>query len=112
MNEDIRKIFNGELIIDNKIIPIEFEEYTGSSEEYIVYYDDGNVPYFYSNDKYNHKYFSISFHVYTKGNYKSIVAELNKKLDENNYEWDGDDGDNFENDTKYHHYICNYKKLI
>ena len=50
MNEEIEKIFQGKITIDEKDIPVSFMEYVGDSEDYVVYYNDGNTPCYYSDE--------------------------------------------------------------
>lgn len=111
MNEDIESIFNGIICVNNKDVPIEFREYTGDSEDYIVYYNDGDVPAFSCDDEIVYSENSVEFNVYTKGNYLNIVKELKKILKEHDYIWTGDDGDLYETDTKYHHFVVSFKKI-
>ncbi len=111
MNEEIESIFQGKLTVDKTDIPVEFVEYIGNSEDYIVYYDDGDEPFFISDDEIAYIQHNLSFHIYTKGNYLKIVKELKKIMENHNYKWLGDDGDLYEPDTKYHHFIINFKKI-
>ncbi len=111
MNEEIENIFHGKLIVDQKEIPIAFMNYSGPSEEYIVFYDNGTTPFFISDDVLESVKISLEFHVYTKSNYLKIVQELKKMLTSYDYNWIGDDGDMYETDTKYHHYVMNFEKI-
>jgi len=75
MNEEIEKIFNRKIKIDNKEIPIEYMDYQGKKEEYVIYFNNGS-------------------------------------LQENDFSWQSDEGDKYESDTKYHHFISNFKKIV
>lgn len=111
MNEEIEQIFQGKITVDKKDIPISFMEYTGSSIDYIVYYNDGDKPYHSSEDEVEYSKNELEFNIYTKGNYLNIVKELKKILKSYNYDWIGDDGDLYEADTKYHHFVVSFEKL-
>ena len=111
MTEDIESIFQGKIKVGNKEIPIQFMEYEGKNDDYIVYYNDGNIPFFSNEDKVEYSKNSIEFNIYTKGNYLDIVVELKKIMKENDYDWIGDDGDLYEADTKYHHFVVTFEKL-
>ena len=111
MNEDIESIFHGKIVVDDKEIPVQFMEYTGKNQDYIVYYNDGNVPIFSSEDEVEYSKNSIEFNIFTKGNYLKIVAELKKIMKKNDYDWVGDDGDMYETDTKYHHFVVTFEKI-
>lgn len=111
MSEEIELIFQGKMTIDNKDIPVSFMEYSGDSEDYIVYYNDGNTPYFNSDDEVSYSKNELEFNIYTKGNYMNIVNKLKEIMKDNNYDWLGDDGDLYEPDTKYHHFVVTFEKL-
>lgn len=111
MNEDIEKIFQGKLTIDEKEIPISFAKYIGSSEDYIVYFNGDNIPFFSSDDETEYSKAEIEFNIYTKGNYLKIVKQLKKIMKENDYAWIGDAGDLYEEDTKYHHMAVSFEKI-
>lgn len=111
MNEDIEKIFKGKITIDDKDIPIVFMDYTGNSDDYVVYYNDGATPVHNCDDEPIYSRCEIEFNVYTKGNYLSIVQEIKNKLKENGYSWLNDDGDLYEKDTKYHHFVSTFEKI-
>jgi hypothetical protein len=111
MNEDIESIFQGKIVVDEKEIPISFMEYIGSDEDYIVYYNTSSEPIFNCDDENEYSRNSIEFNVYTKGNYLNIVKEIKRILKNNNYDWTGDDGDLYETDTKYHHFVMSFEKL-
>ncbi len=111
MNEDIEKIFKGSLKISNKSIPVAFMDYSGKSEDFIVYYNDGNTPFFSSENDVEYSKNSVVFNVYTKGNYLPIVSKIKEIMKQNDYDWMGDDGDLYEPDTKYHHFVVTFEKL-
>lgn len=111
MNEDIESIFHGKIDVDGKSIPISFMEYNGSNEDYVVYYNTGSEPIFGSDDDIEYSKNSIEFSVYTKGNYFNIVKNIKTILKENDYNWTGDDGDLYETDTKYHHFVMSFEKI-
>lgn len=111
MNEEIEKIFQGQLNVDEKTIPVVFAEYTGENEDFIVYHNTGSTPVFSCDDEVEYSRNSVEFSVYTKGNYLNIVKELKEKMKENNYDWSGDEGDLYEPDTKYHHIVIMFEKL-
>ena len=111
MNEEIEEIFQGKITVDRKDIPISFMEYTGNSIDYIVYYNDGDTPYFSEDDEVVYSKNELEFNIYTKGNYLNIVKELKKILKSHNYDWLGDEGDLYETDTKYHHFVVTFEKL-
>lgn len=111
MNEEIEKIFQGKITIDEKDIPVSFMEYVGDSEDYVVYYNDGNTPCYYSDDDVLYSNNELEFNVYTKGNYLKIVEKIKEIMKENGYNWLGDNGDFYETDTKYHHFVITFDKL-
>lgn len=111
MNEDIEEIFNGKLTIDKIDIPISFMEYTGNSTDYIVYYNDGDIPVYSAEDEPIYSNNELEFNIYTKGNYLKIIKELKKIMKENDYDWTGDSEDLYESDTKYHHKVVSFQKI-
>jgi hypothetical protein len=111
MNEEIEEIFQGKITVDKKDIPISFMKYTGNSIDYIVYYNDGDTPCYSEDDEVVYSKNELEFNIYTKGNYLNIVKELKKILKGHNYDWLGDEGDLYETDTKYHHFVVTFEKL-
>lgn len=111
MNEEIEKIFQGKITINEKDIPVSFMEYVGDSEDYVVYYNDGNTPCYYSDDDVVYSNNELEFNVYTKGNYLKIVEKIKEIMKKNGYNWLGDNGDLYETDTKYHHFVITFDKL-
>jgi hypothetical protein len=112
MNEEIEKIFNRKIKIDNKEIPIEYMDYQGKKEEYVIYFNNGSLPFFEADDKVMYKEMNLEFHIYSKGNYLKIVDYIKEKMEENDFSWQSDEGDKYESDTKYHHFISNFKKIV
>ncbi len=112
MNEEIEKIFNRKIKIDNKEIPIEYIDYQGKSEEYVIYFNTGSLPFFDADDKVRYIEMNLEIHVYSKGNYLKIVDYIKEKMEENDFLWQSDEEDIYEPDTKYHHFISNFKKIV
>lgn len=112
MNEEIEKIFNRKIKIDNKEIPIEYMDYQGKSEEYVIYFNTGSLPFFDADDKVRYIEMNLEIHVYSKGNYLKIVDYIKEKMEENDFLWQSDEEDIYEPDTKYHHFISNFKKIV
>lgn len=108
INEIVESLFNEELLVNGKTIPIQFADYKGKSEEYIVWFDNGKRPIHSSDDQNTYVEYDLDFNIYSKGNYIDIVRTLKKELIENRFIWIGDDGDKYETDTKYHHYVSNF----
>jgi len=111
MNKDIERIFERKIEIQNIIIPVEYANYDGNSEEYVVYFNTGSEPKYSEDDEITYSENSVEFHIYSKGNYLKIVDIIKKKLKENDYIWDGDSDDLYETDTKYHHFVSSFKKI-
>ena len=112
MNEEIEKIFNRKIKIDNKEIPIEYMDYQGKSEEYVIYFNTGSLPFFDADDKVRYIEMNLEIHVYSKGNYLKIVDYIKEKMEENDFLWQSDEEDIYEPDTKYHHFISNFRKIV
>lgn len=111
MNEEIEKIFQGQIVVDKRKIPVVFAEYSGKNEDFVVYHNTGSKPVFCCDDEEEYSNNSVEFSVYTKGNYLNIVKKIKEKMKENNYDWIGDEGDLYEPDTKYHHIVIMFEKI-
>lgn len=111
MNEDIEKIFQGKITINKKNIPVVFKKYSGHATDYVVWFNDGNVPGFNADDKIIYTINSVEFNIYTKGNYIDIVQKLKDILETNDYFWTGDNEDLYEEDTQYHHFVMTFEKI-
>lgn len=112
MNELIESIF-ANFAVDGVSIPVAYMMYLGHGEPYVTYQqqdannsltgDDALVGYV---DYYD-------FDVYSKGNYKKIVAKVRELLEDNGFVWQvsRSSGDMFETDTGYYHKTLNFAIL-
>ena len=82
--------------IDNKEIPIEYIDYQGKSEEYVIYFNTGSLPFFDADDKVRYIEMNLEIHVYSKGNYLKIVDYIKEKMEENDFLWQSDEEDIYE----------------
>ena len=109
MNDEIERIFDN-FTVDNQVIPVEFMDYKGSEETYIVYFSDGENGTFYGDDKVLASENTYDFNIYTKGNYLNILKEVKRKLYDNGWNWDEDSEDLYEEDTHFFHKVTTWSK--
>ena len=109
MNEEIEKIF-ADFTVDNRKIPIEFGNYEGSSEDYVVYYSNGERGSSYYDNKIASVTIEYDFNIYSKSNFLNILNELKKILYKNGWDFIEDSEDIYENDTHFFHKVTTWSK--
>ncbi|MBO7425129.1 MAG: hypothetical protein J6U23_05575 [Clostridiales bacterium] len=105
VNAIIESIFSGSITVGSEIVPVEYMDYEGHGESYVVYrqYDKDNS---YSTEDNIAGYATYyDFDVYSRGDYLAIIREIKKKLRENFWTWQPsrDSQDMYDPDTKYFH---------
>lgn len=109
MNAEIEQIFSN-FIVNDKQIPVEFLDYQGSEETYIVYSSLGEEPSFFGDNEVLVSEDTYDFDIYTKGNFLDILKQLKKILNENGWTWIEDSEDLYEKDTGYFHKATTWSK--
>ena len=109
MNSEIETIFSN-FIVDGINIPVEFMDYEGDKETFIVYFSNGETPSFFGENKVLSSENTYDFNIYTKGNFLNILKEIKKKLNENGWNWIEDSEDLYEKDTRFFHKVTTWSK--
>ncbi len=109
MNNEIELLFKN-FIVDGKKIPVEFANYEGSSEEYVVYFSNGEHGSSYSDDKLDTTTVEYDFNIYSKSNFLNILNELKKILYKNGWNFIEDSEDIYESDTHFFHKVTTWNK--
>lgn len=104
MNDEI------ELMFSNFLCPVEFMDYKGNEETYVVYHSTGEVPALHGDNRVLGSIDTYDFHIYTKGNYLTILKELKKILENNGWSWIEDSEDYFESDTHFFNKVTTWSK--
>ena len=104
MNSEIETIFS------DFMVPVVFGKYTGTEEQYVVYFSNGETPIFHGDNKVLASSNTYDFNIYTKGNYLNILNELKKKLNDNGWTWVEDGEDIYEEDTRFFHKPTTWSK--
>lgn len=89
-------------------IPVNRLHYDGKSETYITFTLYDEQPSLYADDKVQATTLYYDFDVYTKGNYIPIVKALKKILIKNGFMWVGDNGEDYNPETKQYHKSCEF----
>lgn len=109
MNSEIETIFSN-FVVDNVEIPVEFLNYQGNKETFIVYNSLGETPELSADDRVIASENTYDFNIYTKGNYLNILNEVKKKLNDNDWNWIEDSEDIYEDDTRFFHKVTTWSK--
>lgn len=109
MNTEIEKIFN-DFKVDNKVVPVKFLKYKGSSKTYITYQEISNKPELEADDIVLYSASVFDFDVYSDGNYLKIIEELKTIMSANDFIWVEDSQDMFETETGLYHKTITFAK--
>lgn len=109
MNDEIELMFKN-FAVDNKKIPVEFMNYFGKEETFIVYNSLGETPSLHGDDEAIASTNTYDFNIYTKGNFLPILKEIKKILKANKWRWQEDSEDLYEEDTRYFHKVTTWSK--
>lgn len=104
MNDEI------ELMFTDFLCPVEFMDYTGDEETYVVYHSTGETPTLHGDNVVLASIDTYDFHIYTKGNYLTILKEIKKILLNNGWSWIEDSEDYFESDTRFFNKVTTWSK--
>jgi len=94
--------------VDDLLIPIATIKYTGNASTYLTYYTWLNQPEGFSDDKPFILGTYGTIDVYSKDNFKKIVKEVVKKLEEIGFTWTGNDAEIYEENTGLFHVPINF----
>lgn len=103
----IEEILNG-FEVNGESIPISRLNYDGKSKTYITYMLYDEKPGLHGDDEVQETILYYDFDIYTIGNYKPIVKALKQKLIESGFMWVGDNGEDYNPETKQYHKSCEF----
>ena len=113
MNEEIETIF-ANFKVNNKSIPVNFLNYDGDENTYIVYMEtDKDNSYSGDNEILGYIVY-FDFDIYSKGNYLDIVEAVKTLLKNNGWTWQPsrDSQDIYETDTEFYHKTLCFAKQV
>lgn len=94
--------------VDGEKIPVSRLHYEGKPETYITYTLYDEQPSLHGDDEVQATTLYYDFDIYTKGNYIPIVKALKKILINNGFMWAGDNGEDYNPETKQYHKSCEF----
>ncbi len=97
--------------MNKKLIPISFLHYTGNAETYLTYYTWREEPDNYYDDEHHTEISYGTINVFSKGNFKPILNEVKKILQQNGFSWTDNGPEDFEDDTGYYHVPVNFQVM-
>jgi len=100
-------------IVDGVEIPVKYLYYDGGNDVYITYMQIDADASFSGDDELLGYVDYYDFDIYYKGNYKNIVKELRKILENNGFKWQPSrtSPDMYELETGYYHKTLNFAIL-
>lgn len=110
MNKSIEQLFANFKPDDNApIVPIAFLQYQGDAEAYVTYNSSGDDPALSGDNALIQSVIAYDFHVFSKGNYDTIIAAVKALLTNAGWVWTGSSEDLYEPDTQYYHKVNSFE---
>lgn len=92
-------------------LPVSLRVYNGSQSTYITYFEVVGVPALHADDELTNKQVTIQVDVWSKGNFISVVKEVESRMKEAGFRWSSSQ-DFYEDDTKFYHYALTYNYQV
>ena len=89
--------------VDGLLIPIAPNIYKGAASTYLTYYTWNTQPELSVDDKPSIIGTYGTIDIYSKGNFKNIIIEVRKKIEEIGFTWTGTSAEDYEEDTGLYH---------
>lgn len=105
----LKSIFD-DFKVNDKVIPVEYIEYTGNSKTYITYTFTNDDPSLFGDDKEIGSVVSIDIDIFSDGNYLAIEEKIKEVMEENNFIRSGCSPDMYEKDTGLYHKTIEFEK--
>lgn len=111
MNDyQLLKSILGNLIVEEKKIPVDYIEYTGKSKTYVTYTFTNDEPLLFGEDKEIGSVVSIDIDIFSDKNYLAIEDKIIEIMNDNNFIRTGCSPDMYERDTGLYHKTIEFEK--
>ena len=110
MNEQLKKIFGDEIIVDGVAVPVAHLRYKGKSRTFVTWAITGERAELYANDELVACSVSLDVNVFSDGNYTKLITEIKKLMKNNEWIWVEDSPQMYEEDTKLYHKTLTFNK--
>lgn len=109
MNSELKEIFGDCLYVKSKPIPVAHLKYDGPEKTYIVW-SIVDTELFYADDVPAAKLCTVDIDIYSDKNYKDVVTEIIKIMQENDWIWTDESPEMYETDTGLYHLCISFQK--
>ncbi|GHV24761.1 hypothetical protein FACS189465_2250 [Clostridia bacterium] len=107
INPQIEEIFK-DFEVDGVFIPIAFLNYYGKSDVYLTYYTWLEQPQEFHDDNYHASISYATIDIFSKTNFKNILASVKQKLKENGFTWIDNSPETYEPEIEFYHVAVNF----
>ena len=110
MNKELKTIFGEAISVDGALVPTAHLKYRGKDTTFVVWSITGTLPALVADNAILYGITTVDVDVYSKGNILSVLAEVKRLMNINEWIWTEDSPEMYEDDTGLYHITASFEK--
>lgn len=101
INSKVKGLLSGQITKNGTAIPVDFLNYTGEIEDYIVFRTSEDAA-FWAGDSVEDSEIRVVVSIFTKTNYLTILQQIKEKMTDGGFMWRADSEDMYDTETAFY----------